>query len=92
MRIIAEVKKASPSKGVIVADYDPAAIAAEYAANGAAAVSVLTEVDHFGGSLAHLEAVKAVVGPQGLPVRRKGFIFEPHRRVGSRAAGAAARS
>ena len=88
IRLIAEVKKASPSKGVIVADYDPAAIAAEYAANGAAAISVLTEVDHFGGSLAHLEAVKAVVGPQGLPVLRKDFIFDPYQLFESRAAGA----
>ncbi len=88
VRLIAEVKKASPSKGVIVEDYDPASIAAEYAANGAAAVSVLTEADHFQGSLAHLEAVKAVVGPQGLPVLRKDFIFDPYQLFESRAAGA----
>ena len=88
VRLIAEVKKASPSKGVIVADYDPASIAAEYAANGAAAVSVLTEADHFQGSLAHLEAVKAVVAPQGLPVLRKDFIFDPYQLFESRAAGA----
>ncbi len=88
VRLIAEVKKASPSKGVIVEDYDPAAIAAEYAANGAAAVSVLTEADHFQGSLAHLEAVKAVVGPQGLPVLRKDFIFDPYQLFEARAAGA----
>ena len=88
VRLIAEVKKASPSKGVIVADYDPAAIAAEYAANGAAAISVLTEVDHFQGSLADLAAVKAVVGPQGLPVLRKDFIFDPYQLFEARAAGA----
>ena len=88
VRLIAEVKKASPSKSVIVEDYDPASIAAEYAANGAAAVSVLTEADHFQGSLAHLEAVKAVVGPQGLPVLRKDFIFDPYQLFESRAAGA----
>ncbi|MCH7655315.1 MAG: indole-3-glycerol phosphate synthase TrpC [Chloroflexi bacterium] len=88
VRLIAEVKKASPSKGVIVADYDPAAIAAEYAANGAAAISVLTEADHFQGSLAHLEAVKAVVGPLGLPVLRKDFIFDPYQIFEARAAGA----
>ena len=88
IRLIAEVKKASPSKGVIVADYDPAAIAAEYAANGAAAISVLTEADHFQGSLAHLEAVKAVAGPQGIPVLRKDFIVDPYQLFEARAAGA----
>ena len=88
IRLIAEVKKASPSKGVIVVDYDPAARAWADGASGAGWVPVLTEVDPLGGSLAPLEAVKAVVGPQGLPVLRKDFIFDPYQLFESRAAGA----
>ena len=88
VRLIAEVKKASPSKGVLLEDYDPVAIATEYADNGAAAVSVLTEADYFQGSLGHLEAVKAVVGPKGVPVLRKDFIFDPYQLFEARACGA----
>src|SRR5271157_2443378 len=55
---IAEVKKASPSKGVINADIDPVKLAATYAANGAAAVSVLTEEKYFNGSIGYLEAIR----------------------------------
>ena len=79
VRLIAEVKKASPSKGLLAADYDPAARASTYAANGAAAISVLTEADHFQGSLEHLAAVKAVVGPEGVPVLRKDFLFDSYQ-------------
>ena len=88
VRLIAETKKASPSKGLLAQEYDPAALAAVYAANGAAAISVLTEADHFQGSLAHLAAVKAAVGPQGVPVLRKDFLFDPYQLLEARAHGA----
>ena len=88
IRLIAETKKASPSKGLLAQKYDPAALASTYAANGAAAISVLTEVDHFQGSLAHLSAVKAAVGPEGVPVLRKDFLFDPYQLLEARAHGA----
>ena len=88
VRLIAETKKASPSKGLLHENYDPVALARTYAENGAAAVSVLTEVDHFQGSLAHLEAVKSFVREAGLPVLRKDFIFDPYQVVEARASGA----
>lgn len=88
-RLIAETKKASPSKGLLAqGEYDPAAIASVYAANGAAAVSVLTESARFQGSLAHLAAVKAAVAPEGLPVLRKDFLFDPYQLSEARANGA----
>lgn len=88
-RLIAETKKTSPSKGLLAqGEYDPAALAAVYAANGAAAVSVLTESAHFRGSLAHLAAVKAAVAPEGLPVLRKDFLFDPYQLSEARANGA----
>ena len=88
VRLIAEVKRASPSKGLLAPSYDPAALAAVYAANGAAAVSVLTEEDHFRGSLDHLAAVKAAVEPEGVPVLRKDFLFDPYQLLEARANGA----
>lgn len=87
-RLIAETKKASPSKGVLAQEYDPAALASVYAANGAAAVSVLTESAHFQGSLEHLAAVKAAVGPEGAPALRKDFLFDPYQLSEARAHGA----
>jgi indole-3-glycerol phosphate synthase len=83
--VIAEVKKASPSKGLICADFDPVAIAANYQKQGAQAVSVLTDVDFFQGCLADLMAVRAAVG---LPVLRKDFIIDPLQIEEARAHGA----
>ncbi len=74
--IVAEVKKASPSAGVLRPDYDPGAMAAIYEANGACGISVLTEPRHFQGSAAHLEAVRAAVS---LPVLRKDFMCDPYQ-------------
>jgi indole-3-glycerol phosphate synthase len=83
--IIAEVKRCSPSKGALADIPDPARLAGEYAAGGAAAISVLTEQRRFGGSLADLEAVRASVD---VPVLRKDFIVTPYQLWEARAYGA----
>ena len=88
VRVIAEVKRASPAKGLLRADLDPAALASSYADNGAAAVSVLTNKDHFQGSIGDLEAVHGVVNPRGIPVLRKEFVFDPYQVYEARAHGA----
>jgi indole-3-glycerol phosphate synthase len=87
INVIAECKRRSPSRGVLRAEYDPAAIAAGYAAAGAAAISVLTEQTFFDGSLAHLAAVRAAVD---IPVLRKDFVVSEYQVVETRAAGASA--
>lgn len=74
--LIAEVKKASPSKGILLEDFDPARIGQTYADNGAAAISVLTDKDFFQGELAYLEQVRQVAS---LPILRKDFIIDPYQ-------------
>jgi indole-3-glycerol phosphate synthase len=85
VKIIAEVKRASPSRGDLAAIPDPALQARLYEQGGASAISVLTEERRFKGSLADLEAVKAAVG---IPVLRKDFIATPYQVFEARAAGA----
>src|SRR5215467_6216840 len=84
-RIIAEVKKASPSKGLIRKDFDPVAIARDYADHGASALSVLTEERFFQGSLAHLEQIRQVVS---VPLLRKDFILDSYQLVEAKSYGA----
>ncbi len=86
--IIAEVKKASPSKGVICRDFDPVCIARIYAAGGASAISVLTEEKYFMGSLAYLKAIRDDLGSKCPPLLRKDFILDPYQVYESRASGA----
>jgi indole-3-glycerol phosphate synthase len=83
--LIAEVKKASPSKGVLVEDFDPVQIGSTYASNGAAAISVLTDEDFFQGHLDYMTAVREAVP---VPVLRKDFIIDPFQVYEGRLAGA----
>jgi indole-3-glycerol phosphate synthase len=86
--IIAEIKKASPAKGLLMPNFDPATLAETYVGNGASAISVLTNVDHFQGSIEHLETARRVAYPAGVPVLRKEFIFDPYQVHEARAYGA----
>ncbi|GAB4509144.1 MAG: indole-3-glycerol phosphate synthase TrpC [Anaerolineae bacterium] len=83
--LIAEVKKASPSKGVLIEDFDPVVLGTAYAENGAAAISVLTDAQFFQGHLEHMRAVRTAVN---VPVLRKDFVLEAYQVVEGRAAGA----
>lgn len=83
--LIAEVKRASPSKGLLTKDFAPVLTAAAYAHNGASAISVLTDEDFFRGSLAYLRAIRNAVE---LPLLRKDFVIDPYQVYEGRAAGA----
>lgn len=85
IKLIAEVKKASPSAGLIRADFDPVAIAQTYADHGASCISCLTDEPHFKGSLDYLKAIRAAVDR---PVLRKDFLIDEHQVIEARVAGA----
>ena len=85
LNLIAEIKKASPSKGVLREEYDPVEIAIDYESHGASAISILTEEDHFLGSLEHLQRVRPNVSR---PLLRKDFIFDPYQVYEAAGAGA----
>ena len=85
IRVIAEVKKASPSKGIIRNDFNPVEIAQAYEANGAVAISVLTDKKYFQGELAYLKKIKAITS---IPILDKDFIIDPYQIYQARIYGA----
>ncbi len=87
VQLIAEVKKASPSRGLLCPDFDPVRLADAYASNGAAAISVLTD-PRFEGELDHIAQIKQSGVSQRAPVLRKDFIFDPYQVYEARAVGA----
>ncbi len=88
MKIIAEIKRASPSKGTIAADIDPIAVARIFARHGAAAISVLTEARYFMGNIEFLSAINSALGESRPPLLRKDFLFDPYQIYEARTYGA----
>jgi len=88
IHLIAEIKKTSPSRGVIRSDFNPTEIAQTYASSGASAISVLTEARYFHGSLNHLRDIRNALGNKRLPLLRKDFLHDPYQVYESRAYGA----
>ncbi|HSW57643.1 MAG TPA: indole-3-glycerol phosphate synthase TrpC [Dehalococcoidales bacterium] len=88
VKLIAEIKKASPSRGIIREDFNALNIAKTFAENGAAAISVLTEAKYFLGNLHYLSQIETVLGSSCPPLLRKDFILEPYQIYESRAFGA----
>ncbi len=88
IRIIAEIKKRSPTRGDLRPDMDVPQLARAYAGSGAAAISVLTNADHFAGSIEDLSDVARIAHETGVPVLRKEFIFDPYQVIEARAYGA----
>jgi len=84
-RLIAEIKRASPSRGTLCPNFNPVELAKKYVQGGAAAISVLTEANYFKGSIDHLAAIREEIN---LPLLRKDFIFDPYQVYESRAYGA----
>ena len=79
LRVIAEVKRASPAKGMLSSSLNPVDLANTYIENGAAAISVLTNTDHFKGSMRDLQVVQEIAYSKSIPVLRKEFIFDPYQ-------------
>jgi indole-3-glycerol phosphate synthase len=90
VNVIAEVKKKSPSKGIIREDFDPIRIAIDYAEHGASAISVLTDEEFFAGSLDYLRQIRAEFEEEPLPLLRKDFTIDEYQIYEARDAGAAA--
>jgi len=88
VKLVAEVKKASPSRGIICSDFDPVRIARAYATGGASAISVLTEERYFQGNLDYLMSIRDALGDTCPPLLRKDFILDPYQVYESRAYGA----